>query len=276
MFKIPSIQELLEAGVHFGHQVRRGNPRMAEYIFGVRDGVHIINLEDSEKKLKEAAEYVHNLGKEGQVLLFVGTKKQAQSIVKEAAEKIGAPHLTFHWIGGLLTNFEEIRKNIKKLLDLKEQQEKGELSRYTKKEQLLISRKLMKFDQIYGGIAKMEKLPEAIFLTDCLVEKTALTEANRVGLPVVGIVDTNCNPALLDYPIPGNDDASKSLKILVETLAEAYGKGLKLAGKKAEEARRKEEAVRAEVTESPAIAEEVAAAEEKLEKEELEKSERVV
>lgn len=225
-YKIPTLQELLEAGVHFGHQVRRGNPRMGQYIFGVREGVHIINLEDSERMLQKAAEFAYKLGQEGKVLLFVGTKKQAQPIVEELAKKVNAPYVDFRWIGGLLTNFEEIRKNVKKLLDLKVQKEKGELSRYTKKEQLLISRKLGKFDKEWGGVASLEKLPDALFIIDCVNEKTAVNEANRMRIPMIGIADSNCNPDLLTFPIAGNDDATKSIKILAETIAAAYGEGL--------------------------------------------------
>lgn len=271
------MQQLLEAGVHFGHQTRRGNPRMAEYIFGVREGVHIINLEFSEKLLKEAAEYAYNLGKEGKVLLFVGTKKQAQSIIAEVAQKAHAPYLDFRWVPGFLTNFEEVRKNINKLIDLKEKKEKGELSRYTKKEQLLISRKVEQFEREYGGIAKMDKVPDAVFLVDCVGEKIALNEAIRVGIPSIGITDTNSNPALVDYPIPGNDDATKSIRIVVEAIAEAYEEGLKSVGKEEEKTQKasgKKEI--ATVVDDALIAQEVADAEEKVEKDELVKSERIV
>lgn len=271
------MQQLLEAGVHFGHQTRRGNPRMAEYIFGVREGVHIINLEFSEKLLKEAAKYAYDLGKEGKVLLFVGTKKQAQSIIAEVAQKAHAPYLDFRWVPGFLTNFEEVRKNINKLIDLKEKKEKGELSRYTKKEQLLISRKVEQFEREYGGIAKMDKVPDAVFLVDCVGEKIALNEAIRVGIPSIGITDTNSNPALVDYPIPGNDDATKSIRIVVEAIAEAYEEGLKFVGKEEEKAQKasgKKEI--ATVVDDAPIAQEVADAEEKVEKDELVKSERIV
>lgn len=277
MVNTPSMQQLLEAGVHFGHQVRRGNPRMGEYIFGVREGVHIINLEFSEKLLKEAAEYAYSLGKEGKVLLFVGTKKQAQAIIAEAAQKAGAPYIDYRWVPGLLTNFDEVRKNINKLMDLKVKQEKGELSHYTKREQLLISRKVEQFEKAYGGIAKMDKLPDVVFLADCVGEKIALNEAIRVGISSIGIADTNCNPALLDYPIPGNDDATKSIRIMVDAIAEAYGAGIKAAGGPKEEKPTKvEEKKEAEPSEDSLVSEEVAAAEEKVEKEELEKAERVI
>lgn len=239
---VPSMQELLEAGVHFGHQVRRGHPRMREYIFGAREGVHIINLEHSEKLLQEAADYAYKLGEEGKVILFVGTKKQAQSIIKEAAVEANAPFADVKWSGGFLTNFDEIRRNIKKLTDLAEKQEKGELSHYTKKEQLLISKKIEKFQREWGGIAKMSKLPDALFIVDCVMEKTALAEANRMEIPVIGIADSNCNPGLMAFPIPGNDDATKSIKIITDAVASAYAKGLKAADKAALVKQEKEEA----------------------------------
>lgn len=271
----PSMQELLEAGVHFGHQVRRGHPRMRDYIYGARDGVHIINLEHSEKLLKEAAEYVYKLGTEGKILLFVGTKKQAQPIVKEAAEKTSAPFVNYRWMGGLLTNFDEVRKNIKKLVDLKEKSEKGQLGRYTKKEQLLIARKLEKFDAQWGGVVAMETLPDALFVIDCVTEKTALAESLRMKIPVVGIADTNCNPALMDYPIPGNDDATKSIKIITEAIADAYAQGLKVAG--GIKAKAEEERIAAEekAAEESRIQAEVEAAEEAVEKKAVADAERV-
>lgn len=279
-YSLPTLQQLLEAGVHFGHQVRRGNPRMGQYIFGVREGVHIINLEDSEKLLQKAAEYAYQLGTEGKVLLFVGTKKQSQEVIKELASKTNAPYVDFKWIGGLLTNFEEIRKNIKKLLELKEKKEKGDLARYTKKEQLLISRKLNKFDKEWGGIAFLEKLPDALFIIDCVNEKTAVTEANRMKIPIIGIADSNCNPDLLTFPIAGNDDAIKSIKILAETVGEAYKEGLGKGESDKEKIRIKEEkqaekeAKKLEDQENQELQVEVEAAEEEVEKKALEEAKR--
>lgn len=280
MLKTPSMQQLLEAGVHFGHQVRRGDPQMRQYIYGVRDGVHIINLELSEQLLKAAAEYAYRLGEEGKVLLFIGTKKQAQPIVTEAAKNIKAPYLANRWVGGFLTNFEELRKNISKLNSLRSQQEKGELSRYTKKEQLLISRKLQKFGIILGGVAQLDKLPDAIFITDAVSEKTAIKEASGVGIKIIAITDTNANPSSVDYPIPGNDDASKSLQLLVETIALSYGAGLKsgdkiVASAKSDTGKKAEEKIDVEAVVAP-IADEVAAAEEEVEKKQLKDAERVV
>ncbi len=265
----PSMQDLLTAGVHFGHQTRRGNPRMGEYIFGARDGVHIINLEHSEKLLKEAAEYAYKLGTEGKILLFIGTKKQAQELIKEVADKAGAPYINYRWLGGMLTNFDEIGRNIKKLTDLKDKQAKGELTRYTKKEQLLISRKLEKFEQELGGIAKLEKLPDALFILDSVHEKTAVNEGRRMNLPIIAITDTNSDPMLVTYPIPGNDDAAKSIKILTETIADAYAEGLKKGAKVAQEAKESKESEESKGEEvlDGQLAEQAAVAEELVEKE---------
>ncbi len=281
---IPTLQQLLEAGVHFGHQVRRGNPRMRPYIYGAREGVHIIDLTESEKHLKVAAEYAFQLGQEGKVLLFVGTKKQSKPIVEELAQKTTSPFLSTRWIGGFLTNFEEIKKNIKILKEIKEQQAKGELNRYTKKEQLLLDRKKYKLEQDLGGVENLEKLPDAVFLFDASKEEGAVKEASKMGVKIIAIADSNCDPTLVDYPIPGNDDAIKSIKILAEVIAEAYlegaAKASKAAVKKAEDDEKQAEKDRlAEASTDElvaAVAEDVAAAEEEIEKEQLEKSERKV
>lgn len=280
MYKLPALQELLEAGVHFGHQVRRGHPRMRPYIYGARDGVHIIDLTKSAQLLKEACEFVYSLAKEGKIILFVGTKKQAKPIVEELAKKLGAPYLCQRWIGGFLTNFEEIGKNIKKLKELKEQREKGELSKYTKKEQLLIDRKIQKLEKDFAGVMDLTTLPDAIFVTDAVSENIAIREANRMKVKVVAIADSNCDPSQIDYPVPGNDDAIKSIKILVETIATAYEEGKKEAGKAAEKLVKKASAsvkTSADKEEVPEeLKEEVAEVEEKIEKEAVKEAERVV
>ncbi|MBI4038092.1 30S ribosomal protein S2 [Candidatus Daviesbacteria bacterium] len=277
--QIPSPQQLLEAGVHFGHKVSRGHPRMKPFIYGARDGVAIIDLTLSERYLREACEYVRDLGRRGGTLLFVGTKKQAQEPTKELAQKLGAPYLTSRWIGGFLTNFEEIAKNIKRLKELTEAKERGELAKYTKKEQLLISRTIQKLTQDYGGVLDLEKTPDAIFVVDGARDVTSLKEAQRKGVMVVAIADSNCDPSLMDYPIPGNDDAIKSIKIILETIALAYEEGQKLAGKEAEKVekkRLKDEAKKEEEEVPKEMAEDVAAVEEIVEKEEVREAERVV
>ena len=231
MLKLPTLQELLEAGVHFGHQVRRGHPRMKPYIYGAREGVHIIDLTQSEKFLKEACDFLYNLGKMDKSLLIVGTKKQARGIIEELAERVESPFLTERWIGGFLTNFDEIKKNIKKLTEFNEQRQKGELSKYTKKEQLLLGRKIAKFERDLRGVVNLVTLPDAILVADAVTDQLAVKEASRMGIKVVAVADSNCDPTMIDYPVPGNDDAIKSIKILMEALVGAYEEGRKEAGK---------------------------------------------
>lgn len=276
MLNIPTLQQLLEAGVHFGHRVSRGHPKMAEFIYGAKEGVHIIDLEKSQAYLRKAAEFAYQLGEEGKVLLFVGTKKQAQPIIKEAAEGVGAPYVAYGWIGGTLTNFSEIRKNITKLLELKKQQQEEALGMYTKKEQLLIKKKLDKFDKSFGGISQMEDLPYAMFLADCVTEKTALREAVKKGIPIIGVVDTNADPQMVDYPIPANDDAVKSIKIMVETIAASYRAGLSGSRVKKVEAEEKKKEKIETGAETKVPEEQLEVAEEKIEKEALEEAERKV
>lgn len=251
MYETPSLQSLLEAGVHFGHQVRRGHPRMRPYIFGAREGVHIIDLTQSEKYLKEACEFVYNLGKENKSLLFVATKKQAKPIVEEAAKRLDAPYMIERWMGGFLTNHDEIYKNIKKLKEYLGQKESGKLTKYTKKEQLLIGRKMDKLQRDFAGVLNFEGLPDAVFIIDTVTEDVAVKEVNRMKIKVVAIADSNSDPSLIDYPIPGNDDAIKSIKILTDAIAQAYEEGKKEAGKIAEkkaveEAKEKEKISKAE------------------------------
>ena len=280
MYKLPKIEELLEAGVHFGHQVRRGHPRMRPFIYGAKDGVHIIDLTKSEEYLKQAAEFVYNLGKQGRILLFVGCKKQARPIVEELAIKLGAPYLVERWIGGFLTNFEAISKNIKRLKDLKEQKEKGELKKYTKKEQLLLDRQIANLEKDYKGVLDLTVLPDGLFVVDSVSDNVGVREANSLKIPVVAIADSNCNPAEIDYPIPGNDDAIKSIKILVEVVAGAYEAGKSEAGKIAEKAASASAKALADQEKAEKVDEklqdEVAVAEEIVEKKAVKDAERVV
>jgi small subunit ribosomal protein S2 len=229
------MQDLLEAGVHFGHKVSRGNPRMKDYLFGAREGVHIIDLEKSEAKLKEAMQASYELGKAGKTALIVGTKKQAQDIVKELAEEVGAYYVNIRWPGGLLTNFDELRKNFQRLNSLHQQQEKGELYR-TKKEQLLISRKLGKFSDELGGVAEMDKVPDVLFVIDAVTDQIAIREAQKMKMTIIGLCDSNADPSWFDWPVPANDDGIKSIKIIAESLIRAYGQGKKEAGLAAEKA----------------------------------------
>lgn len=273
MIKVPSMQELLEAGVHFGHQVRRGNPKMYPFIYGARDGVHILDLAKSEEKLKLASEAAYKLGKEGKVMLLLGTKKQAREVIESLAKEVGAPYLTQHWVGGLLTNFDEIKKNLKKLAELAEEKDKGTLSRYTKKEQLLIDRKLQKFDLIYGGLKDLDKIPDAIFIVDVQAESTAVKEANRVGITTIGFADTNANPNLLDFPIPANDDGIKAIKLVSETVIRLYGEGKKESASGKVETAKSEEVKVSEELDEP-VKEQAEVLEEEVEKQIVEESSR--
>ncbi|MDP3758306.1 MAG: 30S ribosomal protein S2, partial [Candidatus Daviesbacteria bacterium] len=195
------------------------------------EGVHVIDLTQSEKLLKEACEFVYDLGKSGKVLLFVGTKKQAKPIIEELAKELQAPYLAQRWMGGFLTNFEQMQKNIKRLKSYLEQKEKGQLSKYTKKEQLLLERKMIKLQKDFAGVMDLNKVPDALFVVDAVSDNIAIREANRLNIKVVAIADSNSDPTEIDYPIPGNDDAIKSIKLLVSAVASAYGEGKKEAGK---------------------------------------------
>lgn len=231
----PDMQELLSAGAHFGHKASRAHPKMKEYIFGSRDGVDIIDLAKTEEKLKSAVQAAFELGKQNKSLLILGTKKQAKDVVEELAKEVGAYYLSIRWVGGLLTNFEEISKNFRRLNALKDEQQKGQLSRYTKKEQLLISRKLEKFNNELGGVANMPKIPDALFVVDAVSDNTGVTEAQKMNLTILGICDTNSNPYWFDYPVPANDDGIKSIKMICEAVIKAYGEGKKEVEKKVAE-----------------------------------------
>ncbi|MBD3310972.1 MAG: 30S ribosomal protein S2 [Candidatus Magasanikbacteria bacterium] len=223
--KIPSILEMLEAGVHFGHQVSRWHPKMKDYIYTQRNGVHVIDLEKTQKKMEETLKEVEKLAAEGKIILFSTTKPQARDFVKEAAIDCGMPYLVERWIGGLLTNYSEIKKLIKNYNELKEQQKSGELEKYTKKEQLDIARKIEAMDKSLIGLSDLKKIPDAVFLPSVQNEKTAVKEANKTGVQTIGICDTNSNPQKTDLFIPANDDAVKSIKMMVGLVADAIKRG---------------------------------------------------
>lgn len=210
-----TLEELLEAGSHFGHQVRRWNPKMAPYIYAQNDGVHVFDLTKTREGLIAACEQVEKVAKDGGVILFVGTKRQARDIVETAARNTGMPYLTTRWMGGVLTNFEQMRRSVKKLQDLKKSKEEGKFETYTKKERLLIDREIAKLERIFGGIVSLTKMPDLVFMVDTKQESTAVLESVRMGIPVVGIVDTNADPTIIDFPIPANDDAVKSISLIV-------------------------------------------------------------
>ena len=220
-----SMKKLLEVGVHFGHQTKRWNPKMAPYIFTSRNGIYIIDLQKSSKKIDEAYAFLKEQAEEGKTVLFVGTKKQAQECVKEAAEKSGMYYIDQRWLGGMLTNFGTIRTRVQRLKDLEKMQEDGTFDVLPKKEVILLKKEMEKLEKNLGGIKEMDKLPGVIFLVDPKKERIAILEAKKLNIPVVGIVDTNCNPQDLDYPIPGNDDAIRSVSLIADVMANAIIEG---------------------------------------------------
>ena len=222
---VVAMKQLLEAGVHFGHQTRRWDPRMAEYIFQARNGIHIIDLQKTSKKLDEAYEFVREQAEEGKTILFVGTKKQAQECMKEAAEKCGMYYVDKRWLGGMLTNFDTIQKRIQRLKDLETMSEDGTFDVLPKKEVILLKKEMEKLERNLGGIKDMSELPGVIFLVDPKKERIAVLEAKKLGIPTVGLVDTNCNPEDVDYVIPGNDDAIRAVKLIADVIANAVIEG---------------------------------------------------
>ena len=222
---VVAMKQLLEAGVHFGHQTRRWDPKMAEYIFQARNGIHIIDLQKTSKKLDEAYAFLKEQVEEGKTVLFVGTKKQAQDCMKDAAIKSGMYYVNQRWLGGMLTNFDTIQKRIQRLKDLEKMEEDGTFDVLPKKEVILLKKEMEKLEKNLGGIKEMDKLPGVIFLVDPKKERIAILEAKKLNIPVVGIVDTNCNPQDLDYPIPGNDDAIRSVSLIADVMANAIIEG---------------------------------------------------
>ena len=222
---VVAIKQLLEAGVHFGHQTRRWDPRMAEYIFQARNGIHIIDLQKTSKKLDEAHNFMREQAEEGKTVLFVGTKKQAQECMKEAAEKSGMYYINQRWLGGMLTNFGTIRKRVERLKELEKMQEDGTFDVLPKKEVILLKKEMEKLEKNLGGIKEMETIPDVLFVVDPKKERIAILEAKKLNIPVVGLIDTNCNPEDLDYVIPGNDDAIRAVKLISDTMANAIIEG---------------------------------------------------
>ena len=222
---VVSMKQLLEAGVHFGHQTRRWNPKMAEYIFTERNGIYIIDLQKTVKKVEEAYMFVRDVAEAGDSVLFVGTKKQAQESVKEEALRAGAYYVNARWLGGMLTNFRTIRGRIGRLKQLKAMQEDGTFDLLPKKEVIKLNHEIEKLEKFLGGIKDMEKIPGALFIVDPRKEKIAVSEARKLGIPIVAIVDTNCDPDDVDYVIPGNDDAIRAVKLIASTMANAIIEG---------------------------------------------------
>lgn len=223
--KIPSAEELLEAGVHFGHLKRRWHPKMKPFIYSEREGVHIFDLYKTRERLEEAVRFLKDTAAKGGSILFVGTKRQAKEIVGSEAQRAGAYFLTERWIGGLLTNFDSVKKNIEKMEELSSKMKGGEFKHYTKKEKLLIERRIAKLEGDIGGLRGLKELPEALVLASARNEVIAAREAKQMEIPVVALADTNADPGLIDYIIPGNDDATASIAIIIKTLADAIASG---------------------------------------------------
>ena len=225
------MKELLEAGVHFGHQVRRWNPKMKEYIFGERNGIYIIDLQKTQRMFREAIAFVTNLIAEdkGKTVLFVGTKRQAQDAIREESEKCGQFYVNQRWLGGLLTNFQTVQKSIKRLKDLESMQTDGRYEKLTKKERIKLDRERESLNKNLSGIKSMSRLPDAIFIIDVKKEEIAVAEANRLGIPIVAVVDTNCSPEGIDYVIPGNDDALRAVRLFASRIADAIVEGNQIA-----------------------------------------------
>lgn len=233
-----TMKELLEAGVHFGHQVRRWNPKMKEYIFGERNGIYIIDLQKTQRMFRDAIQFVTNLVAEdrGKTVLFVGTKRQAQDAIREESQRAGQYYINQRWLGGLLTNFQTVQKSIKRLKDLEAMHEDGRYEKMTKKERIKLDRERESLEKNLSGIKNMTRIPDAIFIIDVRKEEIAVAEANRLGIPVVAVVDTNCSPEGIDYVIPGNDDALRAVRLFASRIADAVLEGQQMVTEGATEA----------------------------------------
>ena len=254
-----TMKELLEAGVHFGHQVRRWNPKMKEYIFGERNGIYIIDLQKTQRMFREAIAFVTNLIAEdkGRTVLFVGTKRQAQEAIREESEKCGQYYVNQRWLGGLLTNFQTVQKSIKRLKDLEAMETDGRYEKLTKKERIKLDRERESLNKNLSGIKAMTRLPDAIFIIDVKKEEIAVAEANRLGIPIVAVVDTNCSPEGIDYVIPGNDDALRAVRLFASRISDAIVEGNQIAtegGVVAQEGETSEEASGESVTAAAEVA----------------------
>ncbi|MBI3548137.1 MAG: 30S ribosomal protein S2 [Elusimicrobia bacterium] len=220
-----SMKSMLEAGVHFGHQTRRWNPKMGRYIFGERNNIHIIDLQKTVKELKKAYAFIRDAAAQGQTILFVGTKKQAQDILKSEATRCGTPYVSEKWLGGTLTNFSTIRKSIQRLDELERWEADGIFTVLSKKEVARLSKEMARLRKLLTGIRVLNRLPDVVFLIDPVEEDLAVTEARKLGIPIVAVCDTNCDPDLIDHPIPGNDDAARSIKLFCTLIADAVVEG---------------------------------------------------
>lgn len=221
MAKLPSLEEMLKAGMHFGHRTHRWHPKMKPYIFTAKNGIYVIDLEKSREKLGEALDFMSQIIKEGKTILFVGTKSQVKVPMKKMAEMTGQPYIVGKWLGGYLTNFGVVKRSVKKYQDLIEKRDAGKLDKYTKKERLNFDREIDRLHERVGGLTSLNKMPDAIFLWDIKEEETALAEARKKNIPIVAVCDTNVNPEKVNYPIPANDDATKTVKLILDLIQSA-------------------------------------------------------
>ncbi len=226
------LKDLLDAGCHFGHQAQRWNPKMADFLYGTREGIHIFDLVKTKENLEKAIDLVRNITSEGGKIIFVGTKRQAQTIVKEEAQKAKMPFVVERWLGGTITNWESIKKSVNKLKDLTAKKESGEFKKYTKKENLLIDREISRLQKFFGGLVDLEELPAAIFVVDVKKEKAAIKEAAKKNIKIIAVVDSNSDPDLIDCVIPANDDAFGSIKLIVGAIGQAAKEGREIWEKK--------------------------------------------
>jgi small subunit ribosomal protein S2 len=229
------IEDLLLAGSHFGHLTRRWNPKMRKFIFMERNGIHIIDLKKTQQMIEDAGNAIARIATEGKKILFVGTKKQAKAIIKEQAEKCDSFYVSERWLGGMLTNFNTVRKSIKKLTNLQRMETDGSIDKFIKKERLIMSREKEKLEKVLNGISSMTKLPGALFIVDIKKEHIAIDEARKLNIPIFAIVDTNCDPDLIDYPIPANDDAVKSIEVISRAVSDFILEGIQVARAKRED-----------------------------------------
>jgi len=230
-----TMKDLLESGVHFGHQKRRWNPKMKKYIFGVRKNIYIIDLQKTLRFFKYTYNIVRDFAAEGKTILFVGTKKQAVNVIKQEALRCGMPYVNHRWLGGMMTNFETVKKSIRKLDIIEKMEETGQINLLTKKERLILSRTKAKLEKYIGGIRHLKTTPDVLFVIDAVKERIAIAEAKRLRLPVVAPLDTNCDPDVIDFPIPGNDDAIRSIHLFAKTMADAIIEGKELAAEESGE-----------------------------------------
>lgn len=257
---VVTMKQLLEAGVHFGHQTRRWNPKMQRFIHGEKSGIHIIDLNQTLERLEKSYEFVRDIVANGGTVLFVGTKKQAQQSVQSYAEKCNMPYINHRWLGGMLTNFETISKRVNKMLEYERMRESGEFEAMPKKEALMLGRELAKLERNLGGIRNMSAQPDAVFILDTKKEHIGVTEANKLGIPIIAVVDTNCDPDLVKYVIPGNDDAIRAGDLMARVISDAVIEGRYIAAKRDEKAAERSEEQEAEVAKQQAAARAAAAA----------------